>query len=36
MFEARKVKEDRRRKHTREGEQKPKPERRKVVLKEME
>ncbi|KAF9004004.1 WD40-repeat-containing domain protein [Cyathus striatus] len=34
MLDARRVKEDRRRKHTRAGESKPKPERKKVVIQE--
>jgi len=34
MLEARRVKEERRRKHTRAGDSKPKPEKKKVVLAE--
>ena len=34
MLEAQRVKEERRRKHTRAGESKPKPERKKVVIAE--
>ena len=34
MLEARRVKEERRRKHTRAGESKPKAERKKVVIQE--
>jgi WD repeat and SOF domain-containing protein 1 len=32
MLEAQRVKEERRRKHTREGEANPKPERKKLVI----
>jgi WD repeat and SOF domain-containing protein 1 len=34
MLDARRVKEERRRKHTRAGEHKPKAEKKKVVIKE--
>jgi WD repeat and SOF domain-containing protein 1 len=34
MLEARRVKDERRRKHTREGESKPKPEKKKTVIAE--